>query len=56
MLNTFNERLENLASAYAEVTYVNVRSTVRAGQWFDELHPDSRGFARIAAEIKRSLG
>jgi len=55
MLNAFNERLQDLANAYTGVTYVDMRSTVPSGQWFDELHPDSLGFSRIADELKRSL-
>ncbi len=52
MLDTFNHELQMLASVYPQVSYVDVRNTVRVGQWFDELHPDSRGFERVAEKIK----
>lgn len=55
MLDTFNHELAVLASAYPQVTYVDVRNTVRMGQWFDELHPDSRGFEKIASRIKAAI-
>lgn len=48
MMDKFNETLSGIAAAYPRVHYLDLRTTVRDDQWFDEIHPTSDGFQDVA--------
>jgi lysophospholipase L1-like esterase len=48
MIDLFNEGLRALAQGFPNVRYVDLRGVVQAGQWSDEIHPDSDGFQQVA--------
>jgi hypothetical protein len=59
LMDRFHDRLKRVAQGFAatgKVTYVDVRGTVKKkSDWYDELHPRSRGFKKIAALIRPKL-
>lgn len=55
MVNRFNTALLRLTQGYPNVTYVDVRGTVTAGHWYDELHPSSQAFGLIAKKIDQAI-
>ena len=53
LVEKFNEKLEILASRYPQVVYVNCRGSVGPkNNWFDEIHPLSPGFSRVAKRFQ----
>ncbi len=62
MIDDFNDRLRSLAVRFGgRVRHVDVRGTVgnTLDDWYDELHPKSDGYGRVAgrfAEVIRRLG
>jgi hypothetical protein len=59
MVDQFNARLQQLASdaAYGgRVIYVNCRGAVgNKAKWFDEIHPKTPGFGRVANRFKSAI-
>ncbi|MDS9468991.1 caspase family protein [Paracoccus sp. MBLB3053] len=51
MIDQFNRELRRMAATLSHVTYVDCRGAVANDQWFDELHPDNAGFARVSSRI-----
>jgi hypothetical protein len=61
MIDSFNERLQRAAAEYDNVTYIDLRGTVRrsSGQlkyWYDEYHPNDKGFLSIASKYSQLIG
>lgn len=52
VIDYFNERLGNIASEFYQVSFVDCRGLVGEDEWYDELHPKSSGFQKIAAQFK----
>lgn len=55
LIDSFNTELRRFAKRYPNVTYVNLRNTVK-DRWHDELHPTAEAFADIAKKIDRAIG
>jgi hypothetical protein len=59
LIDRLHDRLKRVAQGFAatgKVFYVDVRNTVTSkADWYDELHPRSSGFKRIAAKIRPVL-
>lgn len=59
LIDRLHERHKKVAQSFAatgKVHYVDVRGSVTdKDDWYDELHPRSRGFKRIAAKIRPKL-
>lgn len=51
MIDQFNRALRRMAAGMAHVHYVDCRKAVADDRWFDELHPDNGGFAKVAERI-----
>lgn len=61
MVDGFNERLQRAASAYDNVTYIDLRGTVRRATgslkyWYDEFLPNDKGFLSIASRYSQLIG
>ncbi|GAB3331581.1 hypothetical protein GCM10027299_37360 [Larkinella ripae] len=61
MIDGFNERLQRAAAEYDNVTYIDLRGTVRrnAGApkyWYDEFLPNDKGFLSIASRYSQVIG
>lgn len=58
MIETFNEILVNLESAYADRGYfahLDLRGTLRKKDWENEIHPTEEGFAAITTKFMKEL-
>jgi hypothetical protein len=55
VIDTFNNRMENLAARYENVIFTDVRGTVREAHWADEIHPDSNGFQQVALKFQNRI-
>lgn len=55
IVDRFNHHLRDATLEVEGVEYVDVRGTVRPNEWFDEIHPDADGFARVAEAIGEVL-
>ncbi|MDL5534500.1 caspase family protein, partial [Bifidobacterium longum] len=51
MIDQFNRELRRMAQGMGHVAYVDCRNSVGDGNWFDELHPTDKGFAKVASKI-----
>jgi hypothetical protein len=53
LIDRFHAALSRLSSRYdGKVALVDVRGTVGDDEWYDELHPTTRGFAKVARLIR----
>lgn len=48
MIDRFNETISNVAKEFPKVHYLDLRNTIRADQWYDEIHPSSDGYQDLA--------
>ncbi len=58
IIDRFNVKMQALETAFpGQVYFVDCRGAVglHKDQWFDELHPRSRGFGRVAARFNRRI-
>ena len=55
LINEFNKSLKDLAKQYPKVTYVDLRKSIDADEWYDEIHPDDRGFRKVADRFLEEL-
>ena len=54
VVDTFNDKLRRVSSAYTNVTYLDLRSTIQrtdrsTDYWYDEVHPNDKGFLSLAS-------
>ena len=53
-MDTFNKGLSDATKDFRNVTYIDVRNTVRfngVDQWYDEIHPNNDGFQQVAMKF-----
>lgn len=64
IIDGFNEQLRTVAAQYPNVTYLDLRGTVRrtdrlADYWYDEIHPNDKGFlslsSKFVSEINKTI-
>lgn len=55
MVGAFNDYLDSLAGKYSNVVYVDLRGSVHHDQWYDEIHPDDKGFQQAALRIMQRI-
>lgn len=55
MIDAFNEMLISLAAEVPNVFHVDLRGTLSADQWANELHPNPEGFMAVAARFDAAL-
>jgi len=48
VMNRVAAMLQEAATTVSGVTFLDLRGQVQPGEWYDELHPVSRGFRRVA--------
>ncbi|WP_375445259.1 caspase family protein [uncultured Fibrella sp.] len=56
IVDAFNEQLRQIATEYTNVTYLDLRGTVRrtdrlADYWYDEIHPNDKGFLSLSSKF-----
>ncbi len=53
IINVFNEMLTGVVALHDHVHYLDLRGTVtRADLWWDEIHPNSKGFQEVGNKFK----
>ena len=60
VIDAFNEQLQRVATAYTNVTYLDLRGTIRrtdslTDYWYDEIHPNDKGFLSVATKFIGAL-
>jgi lysophospholipase L1-like esterase len=55
IVDRFNHHLRDATLEVTGVDYVDVRGTVHDDEWFDEIHPNAAGFARVSEVIGEVL-
>ena len=55
LIDTFNQRLEALTKQYVYVHYINGRTAVQPYQWYDEIHPNKKGFQQIVLKFRQKI-
>ena len=60
LLDAFNEQLRQIAAEYPNVTYLDLRGTVRrttklSDYWYDEIHPNDKGFLSVATRFVEQI-
>ncbi|MFC5411723.1 caspase family protein [Larkinella bovis] len=61
MIDRFNERLQRAAADYDQVIYMDLRGTIRPSTltlkyWYDEFHPNDKGFLSLATRYSQRIG
>lgn len=54
-IDDFNKMLIDLSKQFARVHHVDCRETVARNEWYNELHPDSEGFRKIAQRFEELI-
>ncbi|GAB4042106.1 caspase family protein [Spirosoma jeollabukense] len=52
ILDEFSRRLKDVAKDFPMVSYIPTLGTVPDNEWYDEIHPNGEGFARVAEKFK----
>jgi hypothetical protein len=61
IMDRFNKQLEEAAKDFPNVTYIDVRNTVRYNesegedQWYDEIHPNDKGSQQVALRFMQQI-
>jgi hypothetical protein len=56
LIDHFNEKLAEATEGFDHVHYIDLRGMVREKElWYDEIHPTSDGFDRIAEKFKAKI-
>ncbi|MDP2075153.1 SGNH/GDSL hydrolase family protein [Hydrogenophaga sp.] len=55
LIDRYNEMLRSLAVDNSNFLYVDIRSSISANDWRDELHLKSSAYARVAAKIAKVI-
>lgn len=56
VIDALNVRLEKFEGKHSRVSYLDLRKTLRKkSEWFDEIHPTSKGFQKIAAKFRKKI-
>ncbi|GAA4278731.1 caspase family protein [Aquimarina mytili] len=55
LIDTFNALLEDVTQKHKNATYLDMRSTVSKNEWYDEIHPNDAGFAKVAEKFLNAI-
>ncbi len=55
LIDTFNELLKDITQKHKNATYLDMRSLVNTGEWYDEIHPNDEGFAKVAGKFLNAI-
>ena len=48
LVDRFNNLLNGFAREHQHVRYVDNRGTIKINEWMDEIHPNNKGYKKIA--------
>ncbi|UFH53249.1 caspase family protein [Spirosoma sp. KNUC1025] len=55
ILDAFSQRLTAVAREFPAVSYIPTLGTVPDNEWYDEIHPNGEGFARVAEKFRSRI-
>ena len=55
IIDRLNDTLDEVAAIFPNVTYLDLRGTISADGWHDELHPLNKGYGDVAKEFLRHI-
>jgi hypothetical protein len=55
LIDRFNEGLKRVAAVYPKVRILDLRGTLGANDWYDELHPSDDGFRKVTAQYRAEI-
>lgn len=56
VIDEYNEMLEKLCSQYKEQVYhIDLRNTIKENQWYDEIHPNSKGYLDLSIHFMQKI-
>jgi lysophospholipase L1-like esterase len=55
LVDRFATAMTRLAARYPHVHFLDNRGKVSNAEWFDELHPDNSGFAKVASSFAKKI-
>ncbi|MCY7349209.1 MAG: caspase family protein [Cytophagaceae bacterium] len=60
ILDEFNQRLQAVSAEFEQVSYIDLRGTVRRtprleDYWFDEIHPNDKGFLSVTSKFVKQI-
>lgn len=55
LVSRFVDAMKLLIARYEHVHFLDLRGTVDADEWYDELHPDDAGYAKVAARFAKEI-
>ncbi len=55
LIDGFNEELKTLSDQYPKVIFLDIRGTVARDEWYDEIHPNDRGYKKVADRFLAQL-
>ncbi len=55
LIDGFNELLIEVAQKHKNATYLDMRTLVNKNEWYDEIHPNDKGFAKVAGKFLEAI-
>lgn len=55
LINEFNTLLETVTKQHKIATYLNMRTLIGTKEWFDEIHPNDVGFAKVGNKFIEAI-
>lgn len=56
MIDLLNQRIQDAASQFPQVTFVNCRGLTQGVHWFDDMHPNTAGYTKITDAFQARIG
>ncbi len=55
LIDTFNDLLKAVSQQHKIATYLDMRTLVSQNEWFDEIHPNDVGFAKVGLKFVEAI-
>ncbi len=55
LIDQFNELLSSVTSRHKNATHLDMRTLVDENEWYDEIHPNDEGFAKVAEKFLEAI-
>ncbi len=55
LIDRFNQLLKEITDKHKNATYIDMRTLVKKNEWYDEIHPNDKGFAKIGQKFLEAI-
>ncbi len=55
LIDGFNALLQEVTQKHRNATYLDMRTLVNHDEWYDEIHPNDQGFAKVGAKFIEAI-